>query len=170
MIVAGIDPGMSGAIVMKNGDGTLSFRDIPTYNTAKKGKVRRKPDIAAIREIFTGNIISHVFIEKAQSMPRQGVASVFNYALTYGVLLGVLASFKLPYTEITSQAWKKVMLCGMDKSSKDAARYRASQLWPNQSDMFRRKKDEHRAEAALIAEYGWRTLNTTEHTGGKDES
>ena len=154
MIIAGIDPGMSGAIVMRSGDGTLSFRDIPTYNTAKKGKVRRKPDIAAIREIFTGNFIGHVFIEKAQSMPGQGVASVFNYAFTYGVLLGIIASFKIRYTEVTPQAWKKVMLSGIDKSSKDAARYRASQLWPNQSDMFKRKKDEHRAEAALIAEYG----------------
>jgi crossover junction endodeoxyribonuclease RuvC len=43
-------------------------------------------------------------------------------------------------------------------ADKDAARMRACQLFPSAANMLERKKDDGRAEALLIAEYGRRTL------------
>ena len=53
---------------------------------------------------------------------------------------------------VTPQLWKKAMRLVADK---DAARQRAVQLFPERAEWFRRVKDDGRAEAAMIALYGW---------------
>jgi crossover junction endodeoxyribonuclease RuvC len=97
-------------------------------------------------------------------MPGQGVASVFGYGEAYGAIKGICAAFRMPITEVHPRTWKKVMMPDMDKSSKDAARYRAMQLWPG-TGYFDRKKDQHIAEAALIAKYGWDQTATAKQGG-----
>lgn len=157
MNVIGIDPGMSGAIAILD-DGIWLF-DMPTFDLGGKKKKRRRIDMAKVVDIlhpYEQGVIA--YIEKAQSMPGQGVASTFGYGITYGALLAILTCLKISYTEVHPRTWKKVMLSDVDKSSKDASRMRAKQLWPGNSG-FDRKKDEHRAEAALIAEYGRRQLS-----------
>ena len=57
----------------------------------------------------------------------------------------------LPITIITPQRWQKAMEV---RGGKDGSRERAMQLFPMQSDLFKRKKDDGRADAALIALYG----------------
>jgi hypothetical protein len=55
---------------------------------------------------------------------------------------------------VTPQAWKKQ--AGLIKASKGASVDLARELWPDNSDDFKYKTaDEGRAEAALIARYGW---------------
>jgi hypothetical protein len=44
-------------------------------------------------------------------------------------------------------------------ASKDGAREMAMRLWPSKSELFKRKKDDGRAEAALLALYLLRTRN-----------
>lgn len=158
MIIVGIDPGMSGAIAILDNRG-LSLFDMPTFDLGSKKK-RRRIDMAKVAAFLRlhghGSI---AYIEKAQSMPGQGVASTFGYGITYGALLAILTCLQIPYTEVHPRTWKKVMLSDVDKSSKDASRMRAKQIWPD-DPRFDRKKDEHRAEAALIAEYGRRQLKT----------
>jgi hypothetical protein len=44
------------------------------------------------------------------------------------------------------------------QKGKDASRARASELLPAYSHLWQRKRDDGRAEAALIALYGWRQL------------
>ena len=56
---------------------------------------------------------------------------------------------------MTPQRWKKALSLGQGK---DAARARASQLLPAHAHYWQRVKDDGRAEAALIAVYGQRTL------------
>ena len=41
---------------------------------------------------------------------------------------------------------------------KDSSRARALELWPERAELFKRKKDADRAEAALLAEWGRRLL------------
>lgn len=179
MVIIGIDPGVQGAIVMINEDGEIiSIQDIPTLKLKKGKKSNTILDMAAMANIFrvpisldnAHNIGVHVFIEKAQPMPArkkgkdgkeksvQGISSTFKYGMAYGILLGQITAFNMALTPVHPRTWKKAMMPDMDKSSKDASRYRAMQLFPSASDKLARKKDEHRAEALLIAEYGRRQL------------
>jgi hypothetical protein len=169
MTILGIDPGVAGAIARLWIAGeldTLIVFDMPTLNISGKGRKRQRLDIDALhRWLIDSGSVDHAFIETAQAMPGQGSVSMFHYGVTYGILLALLTSHHIPYTEVHPRRWKSVMLDGLNKSSKDASRLRAKQLWPGVS-YFDFKKDEHRAEAALIAEFGRRQLNVApEHEG-----
>ena len=154
MIICGIDPGMSGGIAKFTERGLEVFY-MPTVEIGGSKKRRRKINAGNLALLLTG--VDHVFVEKAQSMPGQGVASMFGYGEAYGTIKGICAAKNISLTEVHPKTWKKVMLYDCNRSSKDAARYRAMQLWPGRG-LFDRKKDEHVAEAALIAEYGRRQL------------
>lgn len=52
-----------------------------------------------------------------------------------------------------------------DGKDKDAARALAIELWPAQAQLFARKKDQGRADAALIALHHARTI--ARHSGGQ---
>lgn len=161
-MIIGIDPGMNGAICFS--DIMTSVEDFPIINMAAKGKTRNRIDIVAVCTMFDNYVVpmkgeeTFAFIEKAQSMPGQGVASTFGYGVSYGMLLGVLADRKIKVTEVHPKTWKKVIMKDLNHESKDAARMKAKDIYRDIAHLFDRKKDEHRAEAALIAEYGRRTL------------
>jgi hypothetical protein len=59
----------------------------------------------------------------------------------------------VPTNEVPPATWKKHFGLSTDK---DASRAYASSVFPDQSNLWARKKDDGRAEAALIAYYGWR--------------
>jgi crossover junction endodeoxyribonuclease RuvC len=88
-------------------------------------------------------------------MPRQGVASSFNFGKSYGIVLGVLGALDVPVTHPTPAAWKKAMGVTADKAS---SRRRATDLWPAMSGTFARVKDDGRAESALIARWAWQSM------------
>ena len=131
MIVTGIDPGNSGAIVFVKFD-TSSFTekgifDMPILKTEGKGKTKKGNtkihtvmDEIEIRSIFQINRTDHVFLEKAQSMPGQGAPSTFNYACNYGIIRGILVGLGISYTLIHPATWKRKMMKDMDRG-KDAA-------------------------------------------------
>lgn len=165
MIILGIDPGVSGAIAMINEEGEIArIEDLPVLCLKKGKKTNTILDIIGLAN--TLRVVSSLnnahgmgvvaYVEKAQSMPDQGSASTFKYGKSCGAIEGILAAFNFPFTLVNPRTWKKAMMADMDRKSKDASRYRASQLFPSAADMLSRKKDEHRAEALLIAEYGRR--------------
>ena len=69
------------------------------------------------------------------------------------VFPGVLAGLQIQTNTVTPNAWKKAMQLN---AGKDASRAKAAQMWPQQAGEFSRVKDDGKAEAALIAEYGRR--------------
>ena len=153
MIILGIDPGLSGALALyDHAAGKLDIHDCPLADDNGK-KTMFLPGIAMI--IAEGRIGKCV-IERAQAMPKQGVSGMFNYGRGYGCYLGILAALKVPYDRVTPQVWKKSLNVPSDK---DATRARASELLPAHSQLWMRKKDHGRAEAALIAYYGATRLN-----------
>ena len=151
MIVIGIDPGLTGAIAVFHQGDILAIHDMPI---APRGS-RNAVTAAALTVILREWDDSPAFVELVHSMPRQGVASAFNFGHGCGVIDGVLAALYIPTTLVTPQKWKKAMGVSADK---DQARGRAMQLFPRQAVMFARKKDDGRAEAALIALYGYQTM------------
>lgn len=152
----GIDPGLTGAVAII-GSSDIVFSDIPILNVLTGKKNKPEYNIAEmvrmIKEIIKNDQRSFcVGIEKVHAMPKQGVTSSFNFGKGYGIWLGIISAFEIPYTLITPRAWKKVMMEGMGKE-KDASRLRAIQLFPQCAQELNLKKHHGRADALLIAEY-----------------
>ncbi len=155
----GIDPGLDGAIAIIY-ENDIEIYDTPT-TTIKSGKkqkrVHRESAMADILRIYSDTSV-FVIIEKQQSMPKQGVASMFSSGEGYGLWKGILAALKLPYETVSPKTWKKTMMSGMGKE-KAASCYRAQQLFPYvATELFGSKggAKDGRGDALLLAEYGRR--------------
>ena len=150
MKLLGIDPGIRGALALVNIiDGAapqlVAVIDVPVIGTGAKERV----NTMLVRDWLAQHQPDHALIERAGSMPKQGVASTFKYARAVGSLETVVACLDIPYSLIEPVSWKRFHhLPGKDK---EAARQRALQLFPNTHALFARKMDHQRAEAALIA-------------------
>lgn len=152
-MIVGIDPGASGAIAFFDPKaGTLDVHDMPVMEIERSGKTKRE-----ISAVLLANILhddwNHniVWIEKVGAMPGQGVSSMFQFGRGVGMIEGVIAAEGLSLNYVTPQAWQKAV--GV-RGGKDGSRLRAVELFPKYANLFARKKDDGRAEAALIAWYG----------------
>jgi crossover junction endodeoxyribonuclease RuvC len=150
MKILGIDPGIHGALALVDiVDGAppwlVDVFDVPVIGTGAKERV----NTMLARDWLAHHNPDHALIERAGSMPKQGVASTFKYARAVGSLETVVACSDIPYSIIEPAVWKRFHhLPGKDK---EAARQRALQLFPNSHALFARKMDHQRAEACLIA-------------------
>ena len=156
MILAGIDPGLSGAIAFLSTEGECATFDMPIYRLLRGGKNKGEIDPHALAQLLRDRCPGHAFVEGMRAMPGQGVTSMFALGKGYGIILGVLAAVGVPYTVIDARKWKRALAAPAEK---DGARARASQLLPAAAGQWPLKKNDGRAEAALIAFYGIRAFN-----------
>jgi crossover junction endodeoxyribonuclease RuvC len=145
--IIGIDPGVSGAIVLLEDGQPVEWDLMPALKTGKSSRVNGAA-LAALCA-YDG---AHVYVESVHSMPKQGVASSFNFGHSAGVVEGVLQALGKPYSLVTPQAWKK--RAGLIGQDKDAARSRAIQLWPWWRSLDAKGAGQAFADAALIALFG----------------
>lgn len=148
--IMGIDPGQKGAI-------GLTTTDYPMRIQVLEGV-----DYSCFREIIQEASVEHIYLEKAQSMPKQGVTSMFNYGVGFGHLMGWIDSLMIPFTLVTPQAWMKVMHQGATGADAKAKSLQVAQRLFPEID-FRateRCKKPHMGlvDACLIAEYGRRVF------------
>jgi crossover junction endodeoxyribonuclease RuvC len=148
MRTLGIDPGATGAIVLLEDGQPIEWAEMPVNKIGATNRVNS----AALTDFIASCCCTHVYVEAVHSMPKQGVASSFNFGHNVGTVMGVLGAMGLPHTLVTPQAWKKAM--GLIGTDKDAARTRAIQLWPKWRDLDKKGKGQALADAALIARYG----------------
>lgn len=174
----GIDPGISGALVVIE-DGNITFYDTPTVQVKVGKSIKNQVDPFACSEILrkyangpVGSMM--VTIEKVQPMPSfkvqrkgeepreqaMGATSAFNFGRDFGMWLGILAALNVPYMLAHPATWKRRILSDMEKG-KDASRVKAMQLYPHVSIDLARKKDHGRADALLLARYGQLTQGVT---------
>jgi crossover junction endodeoxyribonuclease RuvC len=152
MRIVGIDPGASGALViLDTKTNTLEVIDMPCVEVKRGTRNVRQVSAQHVVDVLADKEIEHAVIEKVGAMPGQGVSSMFAFGRAAGVVEGALAGLRIATTYVSPQEWQKHMRV---IGGKDGSRSRASQLWPKQSDAFSRKKDDGRADAALIAGYG----------------
>jgi len=151
--IIGIDVGLNGAIAMLNGESLMGVVDMPTVSLDRNGKIKRQISIPELVEIIDTFKPDEAFVEKVFAMSGQGVTSVFSFGRSLGAIEGVLAARLIKTTLVTPQAWQKAM--GVS-GGKDGARARAMEVFPWQSTLFKRVKDDGRADAALIAAWGLR--------------
>lgn len=119
MIVAGIDPGLDGAVAILDDKGGLALLyETPVLKAAKGGK--RSFDLNGMREILVFANPSLVVIESVHAMPKQGVTSCFNFGMGYGYWIGLMVGIGIPFQAVTPQQWKGAILGGT-KRDKAAA-------------------------------------------------
>lgn len=166
MLIVGIDPGLSGALGFLGHRGEfVAVDDMPVMNRlGASAYVKSQVNALALEELLRSRLRDfdrhevHVFIESPIAFPGQHVSATAATFLTSGLIEGVVAALHLPHTLVAPKDWKKAMALvagkGMRKSElKDMARSRAIRLFPDAP--LTRAKDHNRAEALLIAKYGY---------------
>ena len=155
MNVAGIDPGLTGALAIIDEYRVVFVDDLPVHQIHAGTRTRAELDLGGMRELLTSLTYDHVFIEQVAARPGQGVTSMFRFGLTAGQIVGLVAGLRVPYSLVLPQRWQRMTGCG---PAPDEARRRAGQLYPDAVQYLTRKRDAGRAEAILIARSGLMTL------------
>lgn len=149
MIVAGIDPGKTGAMVILHPDDTPIVCRVPLA-----GKDPAWSEwVLNWRSALEFNTPDMIVIEDVSARPGQGVTSMFKFGETMGFAHG-LVRVAVPTASIiwpTPAVWKRKM--GLT-SNKTDAREEARCLMPKLTRDLTRVKDDGVAEAALLALYG----------------
>lgn len=141
MTYIGIDPGKAGAMALLYSDRTETIPFDEKAYADRLGELLR-----------TGQLVRCV-VERVHSMPKQGVASSFNFGENYGFILGLLTAFAIPYETVLPNKWKREFGVTADKNTSITV---ARRLFPKAS--LRRTErcrtdDDGIAEAILMAEY-----------------
>ena len=152
-MICAIDPGYTGDIAFLTEDGILiDVVDMPVIKHAGKTRIVAT-DLAVILDSRSMDI-AYLIIERVGARPGQGVTSMFNFGYGAGLVEGIAAALFVPYFHVLPQTWKRQRGVGADKG---ACRALAQKLWPGAADKFKRKKDDGRADAALLGR--WACLN-----------
>lgn len=183
-VCIGLDPGMQGGMAVLAGSSVLFTARWPVVKIAKSGGGEKteylEADILALLETWSNVPDAHLFLEKQQAMPGQGVTSMFSTGQGYGMLRMALTALKKPWTLVRAQAWQKVMFEGMSKPAPKIAKggknagkevsQKASEvlgpllcarLWPTvdlRATPASRTPHSGICDALLMAEYGRRLL------------
>jgi crossover junction endodeoxyribonuclease RuvC len=146
--IIGIDVGLSGAIAIICGQNLIHVSDMPIIKTKTRTQIDQFTLFSIIDDMTTKQNVSTIIIEQVSAMPKQGVTSMFNFGMSYGIILGTISHFNTKIVLTTPRQWKKHFNLS---ANKDESRDLAMRLFPDHKMSFNRKKDDGRAEAALIA-------------------
>lgn len=148
MNILGIDLGMTGALAVYDGKELLIW-DMPVLDKEGGG---HELDVHLLHRTIQEAKPDFSVVEKVTALPGISGKSAFSMGKSEGAVIAILASCLSPYILIRPAQWKKDMACPKDK---DAARMRASQLLPGFAFNWERKRDDGRAEASLLALWGF---------------
>lgn len=148
MILA-IDPGAKGALAFFDVRAcTLEVIDIPTVQVKRGQKLKLEISPQMTAAIISARKPMVAVMEKTGAMPGQGVSSMYQFGRSVGMLEGILAALQIPVSYVSPQVWQKDV---GSRDGKDGNRARAAELYPAYAGEFARKKDDGRADAALMA-------------------
>jgi hypothetical protein len=85
------------------------------------------------------------------TLRQPGAAGMLAFGKSYGIVYCALIACGIAVVEIRPGAWKRG--AGVP-AGKDAARHIAAQRFPRWAGNFMRVRDDGRAEASLLSEYG----------------
>lgn len=158
-MIIGIDPGLKGAIAYIDiAAGMVGIMDMPVIVTERPGKKK-----GGKRAYHTGVDVKSLYgaLREAEGAPIMiEKVSVFVGAAntsseTFGRAVGRIEAVALLSSEVVDyvlpMVWKRYY--GLIHGTKDDSRALASNLFKNGAHFFKRKKDDGRAEALLIAAY-----------------
>lgn len=158
----GVDPGAGGALALVRhlhslgGTDTLQVQvvDMPVHVVKDKRRIDLHALVRQLRQwaMVYGDL--NALVENVSAMPGQSPNGMFSFGFACGAVQTAVAAADIPMRLVTPQVWKKHYGLKGGRENKDLARQLACRLFPQFADLFARKKDDGRAEAALLANYG----------------
>lgn len=158
MRVLGVDPGGSGALALLHGGGLL-VADMPVFQVMRGKTAKAEVDVRAIFDLLDEWKPDVCYFEQVGGIPGQAASAAFNFGRAVGLAEAAVKGCGARFVAVAPATWKRRMglPTGKDKkAAKDASRSMATNMFPASAAAFRRVKDDGRAEAALLAEYGRR--------------
>lgn len=160
-ITFGIDPGISGAIATLIDGEPGPIIDMPTYECKDQSEVDARALARFMREVMAQHPGAYVSacIERVRAMPagrnadgsqrKQGGQTMFVFGDNYGKPKATLEILGIPYERAEPMSWKRHY--GLIGQGKDEGRLLAIRRFPGMAAQLKRKKDNGRADALLIA-------------------
>jgi crossover junction endodeoxyribonuclease RuvC len=147
--ILGIDPGAHGAIAVLNDSGELlEVVDMPATPEANG---RTATNALLLAGILARTHARIAFCEFVGARPTDAKVAAFAFGRARGVIEGCAGALGLPIVFLAPPTWKRLAYIPAGAENKDLARTRAIARGPARADLFARKCDVDRAEAALIA-------------------
>lgn len=155
MRICGVDPGGSGALALLTRGGLdLQVADMPVFRVARGKGTKVEIDVFGLSDLLQDWAPDACFFERVGGMEGDAPSAAFNFGRAAGAAESLMKLTGARFQFVTPPQWKKGM--GLVRKAKDDSRALATSLWPRRAADFRLKKNDGRAEAALIAEFGRR--------------
>lgn len=153
--IIAIDPGLTGAVAVLSPHGELEhLADLPVQRDGRLSWIDGGALQALLIEAIGGRSARAV-VERVGAMPRQGIASAFNFGAGLGSVLSILQARHLPIELVSPSVWKAAMGLGGNAKSPTAAKHasldKARLIFPT-ADLSLAKHD-GRAEALLLGHW-----------------
>jgi Holliday junction resolvasome RuvABC endonuclease subunit len=143
--ILAIDPGLTGALafIVLPDTSRVAVYDMPVVN----GEVNARE----LRDLIAKFKPDAAIIEQVGPMPRDGVRQAWRFSSAYTTANVVCFMMGIPTSRVTPATWKKDMKVKGGHAGKEQCRALALRMFPECAASFSRKKDQGRAEAALLA-------------------
>jgi hypothetical protein len=153
MIIAGIDPGKNGGIVILNDSEETKDAPMAQMYKCPRSTVEMSSILRSARNtawIQEDKIV--VAIEKVWAFPTDARSAAFKFGVNYGQWLGIIGSLNLPYMEVIPKVWMS-SYDPVPKDKKERKQYLKDTCITMYKDMFLYDKNITYAvsDAALIA-------------------
>jgi|DEB0MinimDraft_10_1074344.scaffolds.fasta_scaffold18550_3 crossover junction endodeoxyribonuclease RuvC len=147
-MILSIDPGLNGGIAVVDGPMLRQVTSMPTMSWGQQKTIVDSYQLNMLINNYRVDYgVTACVVERASARPNQGVTSMFTFGMAYGAVVALMQAHSLSLHLVTPHVWKKQLHLGSDKNE---SRQKAIEMWPDHEPMFKRKKDDGRAEAALI--------------------
>lgn len=157
VVIIGVDPGIHGAVAFLHVDGNTGKQwpelvhvlDLPTEKVGEHNRLDLVELRATIGRLLTAVDPARIklTIEDVHAAPGQGVSSMFRFGFAAGALTGLFTGMGVSPQYITPQVWRRRVGVNEQRDSLQ----RVVEIFPAKAELFRRKMDHNRADAALIA-------------------
>lgn len=151
MEIIGIDPGVSGAIVIIDSTTSINIASMtmPLLIHGGKKTINSYAIAQWLNECLEGVSNTTAIVENVHAMPGQGVTSMFSFGRSFGTIEGVLGALAIPCIHISPQKWKSIH--GFHSKDKDEPRSNLIRRFPKWKDLALKGKGQALADAYYIA-------------------
>lgn len=156
----GIDPGLSGAVVMIDSAGRLLASMTMPRMMGSKGPLDPTAIHFWMRDVAcSGDAIVSVALERMQVRPGEGAKGARTAGINWGTIQGIIVALGLRYDTPTPNQWQKVV-CPGGGEAKQRSLSAARRLFPDLDLTPGRRTRPHDglSDAACLAEFARRRL------------
>lgn len=160
MRIVGVDPGALGALALLCGGRLTDVFDMPVLHVRRGKTDKAEVDGYALADLIRQLNPDILIVELVGGFTGQSASAAFNFGDSAGAPKYIAQALGIRVERVPPTVWKRSFKL---RGGKDDSRAMAMRYWPAHAAAFRRVKDDGRAEAALIAEWGRRQFVPPAH-------